>query len=68
VLPVGSFIGDAASVAGFLAATIAVFGFLGQAGPALRRQGDLEVRAATVVGGLVGFLSAISLLAMSRFW
>jgi hypothetical protein len=58
VLPIGSIISDAASGVGFIAATIAVCGFLGQVGPALKRQEDEEVRAATVVGGLVGLFAA----------
>jgi hypothetical protein len=60
--------GDAASGAGFVAATIAIFGFLGQIWPALRRQADPDVRAATVIGGLVGLLGATLLLIASYLW
>jgi len=49
-------IDDFAAGAGFIAATIAVCGFIGQAVPALRRRDDETVRAATVLGGLVGLL------------
>lgn len=66
MLPIGSIIGDAASGVGFVAATIAVCGFLGQVGPALRRQEDEEVRAATVVGGLIGFLLAAAIVVADR--
>jgi hypothetical protein len=62
VLPVGSFIGDAASGAGLVAACIAVGGFLMQAPSALVRADDREVRAATVVGGLAGLLVAAALV------
>jgi hypothetical protein len=62
VLPVGSFIGDVTSGAGFLAAAIAVCGFLGQAAPALMRRDDHTVRALTVAGGLVGLVVGVSLL------
>jgi hypothetical protein len=61
VLPVGSFIGDATTLAGFLAAMIAVCGFLGQVGPALTRKDDQAVRAATVVGGLFGLAVAVAI-------
>jgi hypothetical protein len=54
VLPVGSFLGDAASGAGLVAACIAVGGFLMQVPPALAREDDESVRAATVIGGLAG--------------
>lgn len=57
MLPIGS-ISDAASGVGFIAAAIAVCGFLGQVGPALKRQEDEEVRAATVAGGLFGLVAA----------
>jgi hypothetical protein len=43
---------------GFLAASIAVGGFLLQALPTLNRRSDQEVRAAAVTGGLVGFFFA----------
>jgi hypothetical protein len=64
MLPVGSFIGDAASGAGFVAACIAVCGFLMQVRPALAREDDRAVRAATVVGGLVGLVVAAMLVAI----
>jgi hypothetical protein len=68
VLPVASFIGDAAATSGFLAATIAIGGFLGQVWPALQRQGDPDVRAATVVGGLFGLGAAALALTGSSIW
>jgi hypothetical protein len=63
VFPVGFFIGDAASGAGLVAACIAVGGFLMQAPPALAKADDKSVRAATVVGGLVGLVVAVLLVA-----
>jgi hypothetical protein len=63
VLPVGSFIGDAASGAGLVAACIAVGGFLMQVPPALAKADEKSVRAATVVGGLVGLVVAVLLVA-----
>jgi hypothetical protein len=64
VLPVGSFLGDATSGAGLLAAAIAICGFLGQAAPALRRRDDRTVRALTVIGGLVGLAIGLGVLAI----
>ena len=68
MLPVGSFVSDAASGAGFLAATIAIGGFLGQVWPALRLKDERAVRAATVVGGLFGLGAAALTLAGSSLW
>jgi len=62
VLPVGTFISEAASGAGFVAACIAVCGFLMQVRPALAREDDQAVRAATVTGGIVGSLVAALVL------
>jgi hypothetical protein len=68
VLPIGSFIGNAATMSGFLAATIAIGGFLGQVWPALRRRDDPEVRAATVVGGSIGLAVAALAAVGSSLW
>jgi len=54
MLPVGSIIEDGATVMGFMAATIAVGGFLGHAGPVLRNAGEAAIRFGTVVGGICG--------------
>jgi hypothetical protein len=62
VLPVASFVSDAASVVALVAAAIAVCGFLGQVGPALTRKDDQAVRAATGIGGLVGLAAAVTIL------
>jgi hypothetical protein len=62
VLPVGSIANDAAFAAGFMAATIAVCGFLGQAPAALMQKDDQTVRALTVVGGLVGLAIAAAII------
>lgn len=68
MLPVGSILSEAATVVGFTAAMIAVGGFLGQVGPALTRKDDREVRAATVVGGLVGLVTAVAVIAVGAIW
>jgi hypothetical protein len=68
VLPVGSFTRDATGVVGFMAAAIAVFGFLWQAPFALTRKEDRAVRAATVIGGLVGFGAATAMVAVDYLW
>jgi len=61
VLPVAALINDLASGAGFVAACIAICGFLTQVPPALVKADEKSVRAATVVGGIVGlFLAALS--------
>ncbi len=62
MLPVGSIVSDATSGAGFMAASIAVFGFLWQAPAALARKDDQAVRVATVLGGLVGLGFAMAVL------
>ena len=59
MLLVGSIIGDGATLTGFLAGAMAVGGFLAHARPVLQRQGETEVRVATVIGGLAGLGIAI---------
>ena len=61
MLPAGSLASNAAGALGLMAAAIAVFGFLTQAPAALARKSDQTLRAATVVGGLVGFFVAIGM-------
>lgn len=68
MLPAGTFIGNATSVTGFIAAAIAVCGFLGQAAPALMRKDDQTVRALAVAGGLVGLVIATVLVATSAIF
>jgi hypothetical protein len=65
VLPVGSLINDFASGAGFVAACIAICGFLMQVPPALVKADEKSVRAATVVGGVGGFLLAVGLITLA---
>jgi hypothetical protein len=62
VFPVASFVSDAASVVGLLAAAIAVCAFLGQVAPALTRKDDQAVRAAAGIGGLLGLAAAVAIL------
>jgi hypothetical protein len=58
-------VSDAASAAGFMAASIAIFGFLLQAPAALARREEQEVRVAT--GGLFGFVIAIAVILLGRW-
>lgn len=50
--------GNAAVGAGFIAAAIAIGGFIAHAGPALAGRDDQALRFATVVGGLAGLTVA----------
>ena len=68
MLPVGSLVSSATSVVGFMAAAIAVFGFLWQAPSVLARKEDRSVRAATVIGGLVGFGFAVGTVIVEYMW
>ncbi len=60
----GSILDQLATLAAFLATAIAIGGFLGHAGPALRGDGEKELRQATARGGLVmlGFGSGVVVL------
>jgi len=44
---------------------MAVFGFLFQAGPALRRKSEHELREQAAVGGLVGLAIALSAIVLA---
>jgi hypothetical protein len=63
----GSIVGTAATDAGLLAASIAVFGFLVHAPSALSGAPDGQIRWATVVGGLAGLGLATSIIVLSAF-
>jgi hypothetical protein len=52
-----------ASATGFLAAAIAVGGFLAHAFPAIRGGRDRELRRRTAIGGLLGFATAVFAIA-----
>ena len=58
----------AAGAFGFVAAAIAVFGFLGQAPSAIAKKEDAAVRAATVIGGLFGFGLALIIIIVGYVW
>jgi hypothetical protein len=58
MFPLGSIVEDGATATGFMAAAIAVGGFLGHAGPVLWRRGEAAIRFGTVVGGLGGLAIA----------
>jgi hypothetical protein len=68
MLPLGSLLGDAVAGSGFIAASIAIGGFIGQVGPALAREGDPALRSATTVGGLGGLAVAIGVTILSKLW
>ncbi|HET7417772.1 MAG TPA: hypothetical protein VFJ61_09135 [Solirubrobacterales bacterium] len=65
MFPVGSLINDLASGAGFVAACIAVCGFVMQVPPALVKADEKAVRAATVVGGIGGLLLAAAVIVLA---
>jgi hypothetical protein len=58
-------ISDAATGAGFIAASIAICGFLGQIKPALAREEDSAVRSSTVLGGMLGLTLAVATIVVS---
>jgi hypothetical protein len=51
-----------------MAASIAVFGFLGQTPSVLAQKGEGPVRVVTVVGGLVGFGVAVATVIVDAVW
>ena len=65
MLPVGLVIGDFAAGAGFIAASIAICGFIGQVKPTLAREEDREIRVGAVIGGIVGFVFAVGTILKS---
>jgi glycerol-3-phosphate acyltransferase PlsY len=67
VLPLGSIIDEGAAVTGFMAAAIAVGGFLGHAWPVIRHQDEAAIRVATVVGGLYGLAIMFFLPLVAEF-
>jgi hypothetical protein len=62
---VGSIASSAGTVTGVAAGSIAVVGFLFHAAPALSGGTEEELRRATVVGGLIGFLIAVGVMVLS---
>jgi hypothetical protein len=62
---IASIFSYAAAGVGFMAASIAVGGFIAHVRPTLARQGDRELRFATVVGGLCGLVIAILVIGVS---
>jgi hypothetical protein len=57
-----------ATATGFLAAAIAVGGFLAHARPAIGCKHDSELRRLTAIGGLWGFASALVILVSASLW
>jgi hypothetical protein len=68
VLPADSLLNDAIAAAGFIAASIAVGGFIGQVGPALAREEDGAVRSAVTIGGLCGLGFALCTIIFAKAW
>jgi hypothetical protein len=72
MLVIGSILTIAATGTGFAAASIAVFGFLLHAAPALSHAPDAKIRRATVAGGLIGLALAVGVMLLSailtRMW
>jgi hypothetical protein len=66
VFSVASLLNDAVAGSGFIAATIAIGGFIGQVGPALAREEDGAVRSATAVGGLCGLTVALGTIILTN--
>jgi glucokinase len=62
---VGDVMNDFSSGAGFLAAAIAVGGFIGHIGPALFGRSEERVRKATVIGGSSGLGVAVLVIVLS---
>lgn len=54
-----------ATATGFLAAAIAVGGFVAHARPAIAGERDLELRRLTAIGGLWGLVTAAAIIVVS---
>ncbi|HEY6550087.1 MAG TPA: hypothetical protein VIY71_02685 [Solirubrobacterales bacterium] len=65
MIAAGAIVSQFATASGFIAATIAVSGFLAHAGPAIVGKDESELRRATAVGGLCGFVSTAVIIAIS---
>jgi hypothetical protein len=63
----GSIASSVATDAGLTAASIAIFGFLVHAGPALRGAPEGRLRWATTVGGLAGLGVALLVIVLSAY-
>jgi len=61
----GSIASGAATDAGLIAASIAIFGFLAHAWPALSHASEANIRWATAVGGLIGCVFAFAVIFLS---
>jgi len=62
---VDSIVLQLATATGFLAAAIAVGGFVAHAGPAIAGREDSELRRRTAIGGLYGLAVAVLLIVAS---
>jgi hypothetical protein len=66
MLCTGSIVISAATGLGFMAASIAVGGFLGHIYPLIREKGDRAVALATVIGGIGGLLGSMFTIALGE--
>jgi hypothetical protein len=64
----GSILDHAASISGLMATAVALGGFLGHAGPALRGDSDEELRRATVRGGLFALGVGVCVVVLSAIF
>ncbi len=64
MLVAGSIVSQFATVAGFVAAVIAVGGFIAHARPAITGKEESELRRATAIGGLCGLSLALMVIAV----
>lgn len=62
---VGSLISIGATSTGFVAASIAVMGFLWHVVPALSGASEVTIRRTTAAGGLIGFGLSVSVILLS---
>jgi hypothetical protein len=62
---VGSLVSIGATSTGFVAASIAVMGFLWHVAPALSGASEVTVRRATAAGGLMGFGLSVFVILLS---
>jgi hypothetical protein len=65
VLPLASFYSEYTTVAGALAASVAVMGFIFQAVLVLRKHDEMQVRRLAAIGGITGLIAGLAGLVLS---
>jgi hypothetical protein len=58
-------VGELATCAGLLGATMALGGFIAHAKPVLSGASEEEIRRATIVGGVIGLVGSLSVVVLS---